>query len=408
MPLYCQKTDNEKILENLEQAIQEGYWVQLLPPYGDNELIATDFLPKGSGVVVASGGSSGGRQYCLQPSIHLDQSAADTGDWLQQEGIVPKNCLIFNPLPIHHVSGLMPWWRSKCWGAAHISVSPEIMRDPLLLEDFLGSQGEKKGLKSIISLVPTQLKRLLTHQIGLKWLQSFSVIWVGGAALSDELEESSRENGLRLSPCYGATETAAMVTALAPQEFLSGSSGCGTPIGDVELRLASNRCLEVKTSRLAVACWNENGLEKLSGDNGWWRSGDCASLDNKSSAITQLKLHGRIDSAINSGGETVFPEQLETRLFDSCLASGIPINAILFLPIKDHEWGHRLVALVRFEEIEFNEKKSLELLEEVQTFTNSWQPYERPLRWQLCSDLAANQLGKWDRSLWLNWLRNSS
>ena len=123
MPLYCQKTNNEKILKNLEQAIQDGYWVQLLPPYGDKELIATNFLPKGSGVVVASGGSSGGRQYCLQPSIHLDQSAADTGDWLQKEGIVPQNCLIFNPLPLYHVSGLMPWWRSKCWGAEHVPVS---------------------------------------------------------------------------------------------------------------------------------------------------------------------------------------------------------------------------------------------------------------------------------------------
>ena len=44
-----------------------------------------------------------------------------------------------------------------------------------------------------------------------------------------------------------------------------------------------------------------------------------------------------------SGGETVFPEQLEARL----LASDLPLEAVLLLGIPDTDWGERLVGLVR-------------------------------------------------------------
>ena len=31
-------------------------------------------------------------------------------------GLAPEQACLFNPLPFHHMSGLMPWWRSRCWG----------------------------------------------------------------------------------------------------------------------------------------------------------------------------------------------------------------------------------------------------------------------------------------------------
>ena len=47
---------------------------------------AAGVLPEGPGVVLASGGSSGRRRWCLQPHRHLQQAAAATGRWLQQQG----------------------------------------------------------------------------------------------------------------------------------------------------------------------------------------------------------------------------------------------------------------------------------------------------------------------------------
>ena len=72
---------------------------------------------------------------------------------------------------------------------------------------------------ALLSLVPTQLQRLLGDPAGISWLQGFAVIWVGGAALAPELAETARRARLRLSPCYGSTETGAMVTALPPDRL---------------------------------------------------------------------------------------------------------------------------------------------------------------------------------------------
>ena len=59
-------------LERLEQGLAAGQWVPLSPE-ADAAPIAQ--LPPGPGVVVRSGGSSGGSRCCAQPSLHLDRSA---------------------------------------------------------------------------------------------------------------------------------------------------------------------------------------------------------------------------------------------------------------------------------------------------------------------------------------------
>ena len=150
--------------------------------------------------------------------------------------------------------------------------------DLLNVSEQIECWGERAAL---LSLVPTQLARLIDHPQGLVWLQQFSVIWVGGAPLSAALASKAREAGLRLSPCYGATETAAMVTAQTPEDFLAAERGCGSPLVDVELRLEADGALQVRSPRLAVASWCCDQADRLSalGDpQGWWTSGDAADL----------------------------------------------------------------------------------------------------------------------------------
>ena len=103
-------------VDTLQRGLDRGGWLPLSPPGQNKPMVPESLLPEGDGVLVASGGSSGGRQVCLQPWSHLDQSAAATASWLQGIGLDPSETLLLNPLPLHHVSGLMPWWRSRCWG----------------------------------------------------------------------------------------------------------------------------------------------------------------------------------------------------------------------------------------------------------------------------------------------------
>ena len=62
-------------IERLEQGLAAGQWVPLSP---EAEAAPIAQLPPGPGVLVRSGGSSGGSRCCAQPSLHLDRSAAAT------------------------------------------------------------------------------------------------------------------------------------------------------------------------------------------------------------------------------------------------------------------------------------------------------------------------------------------
>ena len=376
--------------EQLGQGLATGQWVPLSP---EAEAAPIAQLPPGPGVVVRSGGSSGGSSYCAQPSLHLDRSAAATAHWLTGIGLDPAATLLLNPLPLAHVSGLMPWWRARCWGAGHQQLAPGLMKTPTELLAFCRSM-PAWGIKPVLlSLVPTQLARLLADPDGVAFLQQLQLIWIGGAALPSPVEEQARALRLPLAPCYGSTETAAMVAAMPPDRFLAGEPGCGDPLVDVELRLAADGALEVRTDRLALGRWSADQpdrFEQLKDADGWWRSGDRAAF------TPGLQIMGRMDGAIHSGGETVFPEQLEQRLMAAAQAVSVPVSAVLLLGVDDSEWGQRLVALVG--------SADAAVLPRLMALTRSWSPAETPRRWVLCPALAPSVLGKWQRQRWRNWL----
>jgi len=380
-------------VDTLLRGLDRGGWLPLYPPGPSQPMVPESLLPEGDGVLVASGGSSGGRQVCLQPWSHLDQSAAATGCWLQGIGLDPSETLLLNPLPLHHVSGLMPWWRSRCWGARHSQLSPSLMKSPADLLQVCEALPDWGRAPGVVSLVPTQLHRLMAAPAGLAWLQACGVIWVGGAALPESLADQARSHGLRLAPCYGATETAAMVAVQTPEQFLAGESGCGSALNDVELRLDDDQALLVRTPRLAVGRWSSDdpsGLQSLTDGEGWWRTGDAASL------TPDLTVLGRLDGALHSGGETVFPEQLEARLQQSLASQQLPSVPVLMLAEPDPEWGERLVALVG--------SSDPALIASLQQLTTSWLSAEQPKCWLRCPELSRNPIGKWDRESWRQWL----
>jgi len=435
----------------LEKAWSAGRAVGLAHP-ADREVLAAAIgsgaalAPWGAAVVVGSGGSSGGRRWCVQPLAHLQASADATATWLRLQGLDPAACLHLDPLPLHHVSGLLPLVRCRRWGAELRVLPPEWLRDSSLLAAACPLPAEQPVL---LSLVPTQLGRLMASPQGLAWLRGCQVIWVGGAALPAPLAEQARREGLPLAPCYGATETAAMVAALPPERFLAGEGGCGFALADVELRLApaaeaalehsqdlaggaaaqgrhldpaapvaperrldpppatlelslkpeTPSPLEVRTARLSPG-WLEAGrLCPLPRDGeGWWRSGDAARLEEG-----RLTVLGRLDGALQSGGETIFPELLEGRLLAAAAAAALPLEAVLLLGLPDAEWGERLVALVR----PGPEADAAALIRALEAITARWWPAERPRHWQLCPSLAATAAGKWERARWRRWLQEA-
>ena len=184
-----------------------------------------------------------------------------------------------------------------------------------------------------------------------------------------------------------------MVAVQTPERFLAGQSGCGIALNDVELRLDADQALLVRTPRLAVGRWSAGDplrLQALTDVQGWWRSGDAASLD------PELTVLGRRDGALQTGGETVFPEQLEARLQLNMMIVKLAPIPVLLLSEPDPEWGERLVALVG--------TTDMALIGSLQQMTSSWLRHERPKRWLQCPGLSRNAMGKWERLRWRQWL----
>ena len=336
-------------------------------------------------VVVGSGGSSGQRRWCVQPLDHLQRAAQALVGW--PGGVcgpgqrVPALSLagLANPLPLHHVSGLMPPLRSQALGIPHRFLSRRQWRD-----------GQRPSLQGWgLVLVPSQLQWLMVAPGGVDWLRQLSCCWVGGAPLSPTLAQEARRSGLNLSPCYGSTETCAMVTALAPQQFLAGVEGYGMPLPHVALRSVpvadspGAGILEIRTSVLTPGFLVDGHLLPLPLEKGWWRTTDSARLEPHG-----LQVLGRLDGAINSGGETVFPEEVEAGLV------GLDgLEAVLVVGVEDVHWGQRLVALYRG-------TVAVAVLEKA---VAGCPPAQRPKQWLHCPRLAPNGQGKWERRRWQAW-----
>tara|TARA_B100000579_G_scaffold207292_1_gene169342 strand:- start:940 stop:2175 length:1236 start_codon:yes stop_codon:yes gene_type:complete len=396
----CDPQKTLKCSKETLKNIEKHKWVYLVPPKDQIKIPITSTLPKGEGIIISSGGSIGGPNLCFQLTENLTNSALATAKWLEKYGINPKECIILNSLPFHHVSGFMPWWRHRIWGTMHYWISSSMMHEPIKLEKFSRELANKYRRPLITSLVPTQLVSLIDDNYGLKWLKSLSMIWVGGASIPTDLANRARREAINLAPCYGTTETTAMVTCLSPRDFLKGFDSVGFPLEDVEINVNKSNLLKIKTNRIALLKWKNNQYESVADSDGWWEAGDLAQyliLKNKKA----LQIIGRRDLAVNSGGETIYPEDIEMKLMTLIRNNQVPIKDIFILGIEDQKWGQRIVALIRFKEEKINKSQIVSLLTQL---IQTWQPSTKPFHWYDCPKLSRNLNGKWELKKWQDWI----
>ena len=108
-------------------------------------------------------------------------------------------------LPPHHVSGLMARVRCAVSGGDHLPWSWKRLE-----------AGDRPALAErpdgwVISLVPTQLQRLLAAPNGAEWLRGFRVVFLGGGPVWPVLADASAAARVPVVLSYGMTETAAMM-----------------------------------------------------------------------------------------------------------------------------------------------------------------------------------------------------
>ena len=338
----------------------------------------------GPAIILNSSGSKNSPKTCLHPLKNLNNSAYSSGEWLEEQGFELDKCVIFNTLPLNHISGFMPLWRSKIWNCEYIRISPELLKETKKLLQKTFELKIKKNKTLITSLVPTQLFRLLSNNYGIEWLKSFNLIWVGGAKIPKSILQKCIKEEINLSPCYGSTETAAMISALKPEEFLKGNDTTGEILSDINLRINNQNLIEIKTNRIGIEIKDSGKLKDFNRNDGWWESGDLGEIifaKNKQ----YLKIHGRIDNTLNSGGETIFLDLIEKKLDDFIVKEKLPIMDLKFEKIKDELWGNRFQIIVKIKNFHTDEV-ILNILGKLKKFSETFPKHEQPTKWILKND----------------------
>ncbi|MEQ9399318.1 MAG: AMP-binding protein [Longimicrobiales bacterium] len=331
----------------------------------------------GAQAVLWTSGTSGSPRGVVLSAENLQASAAAAAARL---GLGPADRWLASLSPAH-VGGLALITRPFFLGGS--LVLPD-GTDPATLSRSIHSAGLPPGTGGPVthmSLVHTQLLRLLDHRAGAPPPSSFRCVLLGGAHTPATLLARALAEGWPVALTYGMTEMTSQVCTAPPDMVRAHPGTVGPPLDGVELRLADDGEILVRGPTRAVGYLG--GGPDLADADGWYHTGDLGELD----PVGRLRVTGRRSDRILSGGVTVDPREVEDVLqahpdvCDACVV-GLP----------DPAWGDVVAALV----VPFAGTFDLDALD-------AWVRERlggprRPRRWLLADAVPVNANGKKDRA----------
>lgn len=221
-------------------------------------------------------------------------------------------------LPLNHVGGLSVLLRSAIAGTT--AVVHGGWDTDRVLASLTGRLPEDGPPPTVVSVVPTTLRRLL--DAGLRRTDAMALRWVllGGASIPAGMLEEAADAGIPVAPTYGMSEATSQIATL------------GAPLFCTDVRIAapagSGTVGEVLVSGPTVS-------QAAAAPDGWLHTGDLGVLDDRG----RLTIVGRSSDTIITGGENVLPLEVE-RVLEEDPAVG---EAAVF-GRPDREWGERVCA----------------------------------------------------------------
>lgn len=223
-------------------------------------------------------------------------------------------------------------------------------------------------------------------------LSSVRMLICGGAPCPLPLLQTYEQRGIAVQQGYGLTETAPMVTFLSPEYAASkiGSSGRTPLFTEIRLVDTSGAVLtepeargevQVRGPNIMAGYWNrpEATAEAIDAD-GWFKTGDVAYTD----AEGFLYICDRVKDMIISGGENVYPAEVESALFKHPSIADIAV-----IGIPDEKWGESVAAIVALKP-----GSSLDI-DQLRDFAGaSLARYKLPRRLEVLNELPRGATGK--------------
>ncbi len=233
-------------------------------------------------------------------------------------------------LPLWHVGGLAILFRCVLAEAAVVAPAPSANPAEVLRRERI----------THVSLVETQLRRLLRARAGGP-PPSLKAVLLGGGAIAPDLIEEARARQWPLHTSYGLTEMASQVTATPPGASLPALRTAGRVLKHREVRIRASGEIQVRGRTLFVGYLEDGAPRRPVDADGWFATGDLGRLD----AEGRVHVEGRAGNRFISGGENIQPEEIEAALHALTL-----VAEAVVVPVADAEFGARPVAFVRAED----------------------------------------------------------
>jgi O-succinylbenzoic acid--CoA ligase len=220
---------------------------------------------------------------------------------------------------------------------------------------------------TFVSVVPTQLHRIMGNPEQLAALARCHTVLVGGGGLDPDLRRRVEGQGVDLVATYGSSETA---------------GGCvydGVPLDGVGVTLGAEGRVRIAGPTLFSHYHDDPELTAATVVDGWFLTSDAGRFDEDG----RLQVTGRIDDVVISGGVKIPLATVAARLRQHLLVQEAEVFGV-----PDPEWGQRLVAVLvgNVPDAELRDWISME-------HPRSWAP--REFRWVDSLPLLPN--GKVDR-----------
>ncbi len=222
-------------------------------------------------------------------------------------------------------------------------------------------------------------------------LSSIKLFIAGGAPVPLPLLKLYGERGVCFSQGYGLTETAPFSAFLSPEKALDklGSAGQPPVLSGIRIVDEDNRPLAANERGEICLCgpnimkgyWNRpDATEKAIDEEGWFHSGDVGYLDEEG----YLYICDRVKDMVISGGENVYPAEVESVLFGHDAIAEVAV-----IGVPDEKWGEAVTAIVALHE---GQELTLEGLREFAA--DKLARYKLPLRMHVIDVLPRNPAGK--------------
>lgn len=284
------------------------------------------------------------------------------------KGAVLSNLNLFG-LRIPSLAADLPWSRwdddevvLMCMPCAHIGgTGLGVMALAAGVTGHIMAEFEPGGVLDAVAtggvtrffMVPAALQMVINHPKAAETdFSRLKYIIYGAAPIPLELlRECIKTFGAQFLQAYGMTETTGTVVMLPPEDHDPGGSprmrAAGKPLPGVELKIVDEAGNEVpigevgeiitRSSNNMISYWNlpEATAKAMSAD-GWVRTGDAGYLDGDG----YLFIHDRVKDMIITGGENVYPAEVESAIY------GHPAVAeVAVIGIPDDKWGESVKAV---------------------------------------------------------------